>query len=386
VIEILFVDDEPSLLAGLRRMLYSMRSEWSMRFVGSAPEALEMLREHPADVVVSDMRMPVMDGATFLTHVREEFPDTVRIILSGYTEFASALRSVPVAHQFLNKPCDSAMLKTAVQRSCELQQRLMSTGLRRLVGAVGALPSPPHILENLNRCLASNEPSIDEVAKVISGDIAMTAKLLQLANSAFFGLAREVREVSQAIAYLGLATVRDLATAAEAFRSFTSTDPDIVSWVTELEAHSADVATIASQLTDDRDRAMDAYSAGLLHDIGNLVLATTATDKFRSLRASTAGDPIGNERELLGATHADLGAYLLTLWGLPYGLVDAVAHSHDASDQPWEMSVTHAVHVAEAISEERAGGPVTSPKALDPNYLEALGISSLVAELRATSG
>jgi CheY-like chemotaxis protein len=114
---ILFVDDEPRVLDGLRRMLRSRRREWSLHFAMSGDEALEQLAELPFDVIVSDMRMPRMDGATLLGIVQESFPSVIRIVLTGHTEPEGRAHALPVAHQFLTKPCDPFTLQAAIDRA-----------------------------------------------------------------------------------------------------------------------------------------------------------------------------------------------------------------------------------------------------------------------------
>ena len=114
---ILFVDDDPRILEELRDMLRPQRHDWEMAFAPSGDAALALMQASPFDVIVSDMRMPGMDGAALLARVRQEYPQVVRIVLSSHTELSTALRVVPVAHQFLAKPCDAEML-----RRCEFLQ------------------------------------------------------------------------------------------------------------------------------------------------------------------------------------------------------------------------------------------------------------------------
>lgn len=374
MIDVLFVDDDQTLLAGLRRMLYSMRSEWSMRFVDDPTTVSALLDEKPADVVVSDMRMPKMDGAALLTNVRERHPGIVRIILSGHTEMASALRSVPVAHRFLNKPCEPGELKSAIEGSFELHGRLQNPLLREMLCKVDTLPSPSSVVEALNEALLERDTSIEEIDRIVSSDVALTAKLLQLANSAFFGLAREVRTVSDAILCLGVATIRDLAATADVYRTFRSLedsgDAPGIKW---FEEHSQAVARAASTLMSDEREAQQAFSAGLLHDVGLLALAVNRPADFARVQAELAetSEPIDVvERRVLSTTHAELGAYLLTLWGLPYAIVEPVARHHDTNPSTSRyVDAMHAVKIAEALCTRQAPGWEGTNAELDDEYL-----------------
>jgi DNA-binding NtrC family response regulator len=116
---ILFVDDEPALLAGLEKLLRRDRTRWEMVFVLGGHRALEEIRRCPFDAVVSDMRMPDIDGATLLTIVQQERPATARIMLTGYADDAELGRVRPVLHQLLNKPCRVAALREAIERSLD---------------------------------------------------------------------------------------------------------------------------------------------------------------------------------------------------------------------------------------------------------------------------
>ena len=133
MINILFVDDESNILQGLQRMLRPMRHDWQMYFAESGADALALLAENPIDVVISDMRMPRMDGAQLLHDIRDRYPQIVRIILSGYSEKEMIVRSVHSAHQYLMKPCDPEILRETISRACALRDLLADENLRRFV-------------------------------------------------------------------------------------------------------------------------------------------------------------------------------------------------------------------------------------------------------------
>ncbi len=215
---LLFVDDEPRILDGLKRMLRPHRQEWEMEFACGGREALLLLGANHYDVVITDMRMPDLDGAAVLGEVARCSPETVRIILSGFTDTEAAIRSLPVAHQFLMKPCDPAVLKQVIDTSCGLRELLNTVELRQLVGAVGALPPVPAIFVKLGQVLSRPEVATREVAAIVEQDAALTAKVLQLVNSSFFGQRREVLSVQHAVTLLGTAMVRNLTLVREVFR------------------------------------------------------------------------------------------------------------------------------------------------------------------------
>jgi DNA-binding NtrC family response regulator len=169
---ILFVDDEVKILEGLRRMLRPMRNEWEMDFAPGGQAALDLMAASPFDVIVSDMRMPGLDGAALLEQVCARYPQVVRIVLSGHTDVAAALRVVPIAHQFLAKPCDTGMVRLAIDRACQLQALLTDGSVRSLVGGLGDLPALPRIYDALNKALADPDSSIAKIANIVEQDIA----------------------------------------------------------------------------------------------------------------------------------------------------------------------------------------------------------------------
>lgn len=327
---ILFVDDEAFVLDGLRDLLRRERREWEMVFAVGGPAAVEELERGRFDVVVSDMRMPEIDGATLLALVQERHPDAVRIVLSGQTDRESAMRAVPVAHQFLSKPCDRGALRAAIERASPSQRLRGDDDARRVAVGTDTLPSPPTLYLELLGLVEDPEVTTDDVGALVQSDIAMSAKVLQLVNSSFFGLGRRVTSPREAVNYLGVSTLRGLILSVGAFRAFEPTARVEGFSVGELERHSAIVARVAAALVPGV-HADAAFTAGLLHDIGKLMLASRQPAELAFLldAAKTSRRPLhAVELERHGATHADTGAYLLGVWGLPEQVVDAVAGHH----------------------------------------------------------
>lgn len=355
--KVLFVDDEEAILSGLRRMLRRHAKSWETSFAVGGEAALARLGEEHFDVVVTDMRMPGVDGADVLDAVRDNHPGTVRIVLSGHNEMASTLRTVSLAHQFLTKPCDPEELRAAVDRATRLQDVLTRTELLPMIGGVDALPSPPAVIARLAALLEMPDVDVDQLVDVLSADPAISAKLLQLVNSAFFGVARHVGDIGTAVRYLGIVTVRDLATAVHAFCSM-SGSPSVTALIDAIHAHSMRVAEAAQALLDDEEQAQQAYMAGLLHDVGRLVLAARGGDRYVEVvaRARDAARPLSElEVEAFGASHAEVGGQLLSLWGLPQPIVEVVLGHHDPRDLREPLDVGDAVHLAEMLSHARPG-------------------------------
>jgi HD-like signal output (HDOD) protein len=387
---ILFVDDEPRILEGLQRLLRPHRDEWKMSFALGGKAALEALAAEPFDVIVSDMRMPNMDGATLLAAVREAYPDIVRIVLSGHTEVGLEIRAVQVAQQFITKPCTPETLRGVISRACNLQSLLVDATIRAVVGTMEALPSLPRLYSALTQAVSDPDVSLHDIGDIVGQDVAMCAKVLQLVNSAFFALPRRVTSIHSAVSLLGTNMLRSLVLSAEVFRSFDG--PGYSPSLHErLQEHALLTGGIARRLLTDRRQAEDAMMAGILHDVGILILATRMPEHHAEAlaRSRATGLPLTEtERQIMGVTHAEIGAYLLGLWGLPFVIVEAVAYHH----QPMRvgapsLDVLAAVHIAEALAIEAAG---PTPRAgaeeylpLEPAYVEALGVSERLVEWRS---
>ena len=244
---ILFVDDEVNVLQGLRRMLRSMRCEWDMQFAESGEQALALLKKVPAEVVVTDMRMPGMDGGELLQRIKELYPHVVRIVLSGHSEKEMVMKAVQSAHQYLAKPCNADALKGTITRAYALRDILRQESLRRLVSRVGSLPSLPSLYTELLEELQSPRSSTDAAGRIIARDLGMTSKVLQLVNSAFFGLPRHIETPSQAVRLLGLETVKALVLGIEVFSKF-SNDCAPYFDLQGLWSHSLTVGAVAKAL------------------------------------------------------------------------------------------------------------------------------------------
>lgn len=379
---ILFVDDDPLVLQGLRRMLHNMRGEWEMRFANSGAEALEMMAVKNADVVVSDMRMPNMNGAELLNRVMHLYPKAVRFILSGYSDTEMTMQCVGGTHQFLSKPCDAEMLKSAVTRALEMDRWLGNDELKGLISRMNSVPSLPALYFQILQELRSPQANLETVGATISQDPAMTAKILQLINSAFFGLSRRVADPTEAVMQLGLDTVKSLVLAVHVFTEYESR-PELRKQVESLQHHSLSTAIhatlIASMEHQDRNLVGESFTAGLLHDIGKLVLVANLPDvcEQAAILARQKGIPvIEAERELFKVSHAEVGGYLLGLWGLPIAIVEAALFHHTPSEcrAVTGFSTLAAVHIANMAERENSGTLEDLQRNLDQPFLEKAGL------------
>lgn len=323
---ILLVDDEPSVTSALRRSLRVLRADWTVHTATSGADALELMDTQHFDVIVSDMRMPQMDGATLLAHVRERHPGTVRLILSGHTAHESLMRSVGPAHQFLAKPCEPAVLSSTIERMLDLRARLHDDRMIPILGGVQSLPKRPLIFEELIDALAEPSTPFAKTADIIQSDIALTAEVLRLANSPYFGHTGTIDSVDRAIACVGLETLHSVVLGAHTFQIVG--EPSGID-LDRIWQHSLRVATMMRAIaTLERwtpNETAQAFLCGLLHAVGLLFLAAAQPTTFAAHHRPSGPGSTDHETNHFGCTQFEAGAYLLGLWGFPFAIIEAIA-------------------------------------------------------------
>ena len=369
---VLFVDDEKNILQGIKRMLYGMRSEWDMFFANSGKEAIDILHEKDIDIIITDMRMPEMDGNELLRYVRSHFPRTSRIILSGYSDKETILYSTRTAHQFLTKPCDSKSLIQAIRKSYSLHDLINNKDVIKIISKIDRLPSLPEIYHELQTEIDSESVSFQRIGDLISRDIAMSSKVLQLVNSAFFSSAKKITNPRQAAVILGFNTLKSLILYVHIFKQFNNT------WnypFNRLMEHSLNVGKLSNKIAcfeyEDKCFANDAFTAGLLHDIGKLVLMQIPNyykdvENFVTREGCSHAEA---EYELFGTSHAEVGAYLLSQWGIPDSIVEVVAFHHQIDNlKNIKSSIVPIIYASDILEKQRDFSKFNFDESFDSKY------------------
>ena len=377
---ILFVDDEPTILELLKIGMSSMAEEWEMAFARSGDEALALFKLKAFDVVVTDMRMPGMTGGQLLAHVRRLSPETIRIVLSGYSEWSDAVGSLGIAHQFLQKPFKLADLQESLKSLTEGKTRFPHHKLFELATSLKTLPSLSRTASRIADEIRSPHATVDSIAGIVSQDPPLAAKLLQFCNSSFFGFGREVFSVDEAVQLLGVSVIQSLSLAVPMYSLFSPKKFNAFP-VEQVWHHSSQVGTLGRQVfSRHRQLAEQAFAAGLLHDVGKVILAYGLPEEYSRVfaEAKNSGVPLYQvEQKHFHTTHAEVGAYLLKLWGLPEALVEAVACHHEphrcGSNQ---LSLAGVVHIANALQYIQEPGSAVTTNTVDEAYLESLNLTA----------
>jgi putative nucleotidyltransferase with HDIG domain len=388
---IVVVESEARERARLEAAVAPLRGEWSVAFFPGPEQALAALCAEPTDLLIADFEAPGVGGAPLLRRVQDEHPEVIRFMMARPDDIEVARRTMQVAHQILAKPCEPVDLRESVVRACGLRRFLGDAELKRTVAGIGQLPVMPRTYQAVQRALEDPGASLREVGAIVEQDVTLCAKILQMVNSAFFGLAQRMTSVEDAVCYLGTDVIKGLMLMVEVFR-----DADVealpAGCLEGLQRHSMLTARIARRLVAGRELQQDAFMAGLLHDIGKLVLASRRPQEFaRTLGESRAlGLPFHEVELSHGAvTHAEIGAYLLGLWNLPYAVVEAVAHHHKPGRVPQgRFEVIGATHVAQYLAEtvEEGADVAAVRRLLDENYLGTLGVRGRLGEWSDAAG
>lgn len=323
-----------------------------MTFANGAREALVELDAQPIDVLVSDITMPEVNGIELLRQVRERSPGTVRILMSGTTEPRINMHAVPQAHQFLSKPFDIVNLVSVIKEAISLGKMLRKPEVRRAIGAVGALPSVPSTYVELTRVIQDPDSALRDIVAIVERDSAMASRVLHMVNSAFFGAARATGNIADAVRALGGNLIRDLVMIDEVFTAFDAQVAPPGFDIRREQEHAIHCAEIAAVLAD-RAHAGFAYTAALLHDVGRLLYATQLTEAWTAVveEAESTGVPLHeHESAVMGASHAELGAYMLGVWRLPMPIVSAIAEHHTPPPPSGEITAREALYFANQIA------------------------------------
>ena len=356
--------------------------EYEVFTAGSGKEGLNFLRDTPVDIVVSDLVMPEMNGQEFMTAVARDHPESMRIVISAHEDQLTVAQCLMFGHRYFSKPFDLKNLASILKRICRLKHQVGSEKLKRVISGLGALPTPPRIYLRLTEALNSPYSSMEEIGGIVQEDAGLTLKLLQISNSAYFGVQRKVITPLDAVQIVGLEILRALVLCVHAFKFYQDRKFKSVS-TSDLWDHSLRIATAARKLARyenlTESACEESFVSGLLHDIGKLVLAANADGDYQEVlnRSREEGSPIDQvEWEVFGATHAQVGAYLLGLWGLPEPIVSNV-ELHHSLEQVGAVgfSPAAAIHIAQFL--ERAPNRVSQ---LDTRFLRQIGVENRVSE------
>ena len=355
---ILFVDDDQNALDGFRTMMHVKRKEWGCKFALNAEEGLKLVTNETFDVVISDMRMPGMDGNDFLKEVAKLQPGAIRMIFSGYSEMEALFKSAKYAHQFLSKPSSAEKVISTIQRALELDYILTNSKIRDVVTQLESLPAIQDLYIRISRELECAEPNLKHVAKLVEGDLGISTTLLKVVNSSFFGFYERIISPGHAAVLLGVEALKGLILGVQLLDKIDLSNIPNYS-INKLWGHCLQTGyfakVIAASEGQEREFVESCFVCGILHDVGKLVLVTQMADAYRPLLESArekGGPIIDFEMREMEVSHVEIGAYLLGLWGFQADVVGGVYGHHHPDRCGKGLTPALVVHVANSLQHE----------------------------------
>ncbi|MDB6030324.1 MAG: Response regulator, CheY-like [Verrucomicrobiales bacterium] len=330
---VILVDDDLLLLGRYRKAFTAQNLPWHVEYADNAARALSKMHQSSFDAAVVDLLMPETDTHKLLQEIAAKYPSTLRIAVSDQ-EKRTALQLKAPAHQHLAKPFDFGLLHSSLQRAFEAGDLLPSGKLKQMLAGIQTLPTPPSVYTEVLRELQSPDPDMEKAGEIIGKDLALIAKLLQLVNSAFFGLPRTISSPVEAAMFLGTGTLKALVLSIQTFTQFAKPDLELINQE-NLWQHSWQTGVFAKSICEteraDFELTQNTFIAALLHDIGKLLLAASFPDEYRAALNLAKAEALPEweaELQLYQATHSEVGGYLLGLWGLAPSITSAVAYHH----------------------------------------------------------
>jgi hypothetical protein len=295
---LLIVGGEDRFVARIHHMLGTdPEVSWDLRFVASADEALRLLEESPAHLLVSESFGTTAELKALFSRITARHPTAAQLVVTPRGRPTSPFTLEP---QLLPDSLSDAELRGRIEGGCALHATFADPRLKTVVGSLERLPPAPSTYFELTEAAADPEVSVAQIASIVERDPALAMKVLQLANSSFFGATKRLTSIGQAVGFLGITLLKGLVLTVHAFESFEV--PKTRTFSVELfQGYSTRVARLARAFWAERAVAETAFTAGLVHDIGKMVIAIRRPREFDSImtRAAETGEQVHEvEREV----------------------------------------------------------------------------------------
>ncbi|MFO7447107.1 MAG: response regulator [Ignavibacteriaceae bacterium] len=332
---LVIIDDEEAILMSLRSLF--RREGYKIYCFSSPHKALEFLERHHADVIITDMRMPEMSGADLLEQSVKICPNAINIIISGYEEKSVILNAISrgFARHYIMKPWDDDQLKSLVSESMNLQQELRRKHLEEILLSFRNLPSLPKMHQRIKDILNQTPISQKEIVQEIEKSPALTAKLLRMSNSIYYGVRKPVSNIFDALTFVGMEEVLNIVLGLESYDCLCSqVPPDLLKSLEEMRINAVKCAQTAREISQDWKENTDpqeAYTAALMLDIGmvlRLCYCPEKFSKFYNIYKENDKPLYIIDKEIFTTPHDEVAEALLTYWNFSSGVISAVANHH----------------------------------------------------------
>lgn len=369
--KILLVDDEVQILKSLSRAF--MDTDYEITTADNGFEALKIIDSEDIDLIISDMRMPLMDGYELLSEVKQRRPKIIRIILSGYSDEITIFKAIlnNVAKVYLLKPWDNEKLISHIEHLFNVEAQLREKNLLSFIESVKLVAMKSSINKILS--LIENDNSVEEISNEIEKEPAICAKLLNVANSALDG--SKIGSIDQAVNIIGLQNLKSLLFSVTVIDCENISDEE-KNYIEKLWFHSVLTNKILNCIYHDllkKSIPEAAIYAGLLHNIGEFML----------LKYSES------ERINYGISHQELGGYVVNWWGLPFQLVEVALYHHTPLTKGIiNTELTDIIYLAQFLAYKVLGDEADDglyKKISEKNNIDFLKLYSVIEKQALTS-
>ena len=335
-LNILLIDDNENISSQIKQLLITIKIEGEFFYCKNGNDALSIMEQHYVNIVISDIQSQQIDGEELLDIIKNKYPSTIRIALyEEDNEMDLLLKTIVSAHKYISKPIKPEKFRTLILDAKQLYDILENENLRSIINKIDKFPLLPQTYLDIEEEIKKDDFSLQRISKIVQSDIIITTRILQVINSPFFGLPQDVTDIGQAVNLLGITMIKSLILYVQIFSSYEG-NMRVEKLHREIWDHSLKVASNAKLIVSNlgvKTETETAYVTGLLHDIGKIIVINNEDYIYEILELMKLKNIEYNdaEKEVLGTTHAEIGAYLLSLWGLPKIIIDSVLNHHNVS-------------------------------------------------------
>lgn len=369
---ILLIDDINQEIRRMRSII--SKNGYTTFYASNEEEAINIISSNRIDMVIFYLKQLSINSLALIKNIKEDYPFSLRVVLSGYEDENLVIRILGsnLAKLFLMNNVNEDNILSLIKNLFEVESILKNKNLLLAINSIDELPILDNVYHNVSSLIMKNA-DINKIAKAIEEDQSIVIKVLHIANSAFYGI--KTASIRTAINYLGLSNIKNIILATNAFDYLNGSE-----FKHEKELlwnHANQTNKIATQLYKSilKKEMPDTFAtAGLLHDIGKLVLLKNHPNEYREiLRMKGAGD-IDVEKRFLSVSHVEIGGYLLNWWEMPHPIIEAVLFHHDPlNDVVINKELTSVIYIANYYSWTNISG--NSSKEVNNEVFNFLGIS-----------
>ena len=331
---ILLADIDEARLEELSSIIQAAKPDWEVVALTSAADVLQCASNDDIHCVVTDYDLQDSNGIDLLKNIQIKHPNIVRLTVSANQHHDVVQKSTVASHRFVERTVPDEVLVGAIECSLRLKNLLSDASLTQCMSEIRTLPSLPEIYQQMVSELTAPQSSLQNIARIIESDNALTVTVLKIVNSAFYGLNQRVESVSHGVALLGVHLIKNITLTAKVFAQFQGSKQQLLK-LQQLNDGANRTGALANQFARlsgvSRSAVDHAQIAGMLSNIGELVELSRATkESSEGLEANIQGEANIQAKNNMRASIELQGAYLLRLWSLPDPVVEAVAMQYES--------------------------------------------------------